>query len=177
MKRLIAAAVAASFAHAALAADMSAYKSPLAAPAPVVANWTGLYLFGFGDYNANFTDVTVNSGLTQADIAAAPHGLGLGGGLGYNYQLGPNGLVFGLRGDIGYMNMSGSGAINTAALSVSNASNYGGGFDGLVGLPLTPDGKLLGYGGAGFAFMGAKPDLHFGTIQKAASDTSTGWRG
>lgn len=162
------AAAATIFATALFAADMP-QKAP---PAPVaVWSWSGFYASGYGLYGANITDTTV---ATLGDVGSVPHGPGIGGGLGYNFQP-ASGLVFGVRADIAYLNMTGNGNIGAAALSVSNATNYIGDLDALIGVPLTPDNRLLAYGVGGFAFGGAKPNLQVGSLSAAASDTSTGW--
>jgi opacity protein-like surface antigen len=166
------------------AADLS-YKANVAsaaAAAQMPANWSGLYLSGYGLYGANLTNTNIvdNMGLgISTDLASAPHGPGLGGAIGYNYQFVPNGIVIGVRGDIAYANMQGGGnasaPLTGATLSVTNATNYLGDLDAIVGLPLSQNGRLLGYLGGGFAFGGAKPNLQVATLAAAASDTSTGW--
>jgi outer membrane immunogenic protein len=147
---------------------------PKVQPLPYASySWSGLYLDGFGLYGANFTGTDVTDGTTLAQLAAVPHGPGLGGDLMYLTQLSP--FVLGIRASIAYASLSGSGQINSAALSVSNATNYLGDLNAILGLPLSSDGRLLGYITGGFAFGGAKPNLQFGTLAVAASDTSTGW--
>src|SRR5258708_27976085 len=73
------------------------------------------------------------------------------------------------------MHLTSSGQIGNGAISFSNATNYLGNVDVLLGLPLSSDRRLLAYGVGGFGFGGAKPNLNFGTLSTAASDTSTGW--
>ena len=154
------------------AADL-AIKAP-AAPYGI-ASWQGLYLSAYGLYGANLTNTTVTDGTgVSADLASAPHGPGIGGSVGYYFQPTPNGVVFGPRLDLAYANMQGGGSLANA-LSVSNATNYLGDVDLILGLPLSPDGRFLGYIGGGFAFGGAKPNLNVVNLQQAASDTSTGW--
>lgn len=156
------------------AADLSV-KAP-SAPVYSVANWQGLYLDGYFQYGANVTGVTTTAVTNPAvDLASAPRGPGVGGSLGYNFDLGN--FVLGARADISYLNVSGSGTSVADSLSVSNATNYLGNLDACVGIPLSPDRKLLAYGCGGFAFGGAKPNLNVGSIQAAANDTSTGWNG
>lgn len=161
------------FTFPALAADM-AYKAPLPSPAPF--SWAGLYLEGYGLYGANITNTTVTLGPATADIASAPHGPGLGGAFGYNWQNGQ--FVFGLRGDLAYANLQGGGQASVAGLgglSVGSATNYLGDLDASLGLCLSSDCHLLGYTGGGFAFGGAKPNLQVANLAAAASNTSTGW--
>jgi outer membrane immunogenic protein len=140
---------------------------------PAAMSWQGLYLDGYFQYGANITNTTVDTTTNLVDLASSPHGPGIGGGLGYNFDVGS--FVFGLRGDISYLNATGSGVSVADSLSVSNASNYLGNLDILVGIPLSADRKLLAYGVGGFGFGGAKPNLQVASIQAAASDTSTGW--
>jgi outer membrane immunogenic protein len=156
----------------AYAADLPV-KAPYQAPLPIT-NWQGLYLDGYFQYGANVTGVTTIATTNPAvDLASAPRGPGVGGSLGYNFDLGN--FVLGARGDISYLNVSGSGTSVADSLSVSNATNYLGNLDVLVGLPISADRRLLVYGVGGFGFGGAKPNLNVGSIQAAASDTSTGW--
>jgi len=138
------------------------------------ASWAGLYLSAYGVYGANLTNTTVVVDTVAMDLASAPHGPGIGGSIGYYFQPTPGGIVFGPRIDLAYANMQGGGSL-ASALSVSNATNYLGDADLIVGLPLSTDGRFLGYLGGGFAFGGAKPNLNVLTLQQAASDTSTGW--
>src|SRR5712691_72128 len=139
-----------------------------------IASWQGRYLSAYGLYGANLTNTTVVIDTVAMDLASAPHGPGIGGSIGYYFQPTPGGLVFGPRVDLAYANMQGGGSL-ASVLSVSNATNYLGDADLIVGLPLSPDGRFLGYLGGGFAFGGAKPNLNVLTLQQAASDTSTGW--
>jgi len=191
LKTLAMAFLGTAYASAVLAADVG-YPTK-AAPymsAPAAANWSGLYLSGYGLYGANLTNTSVGAPIGSsstvnplADLASAPHGPGVGGSFGYNYQFAPNGLVLGVRADIAYANMQGggnatpniNGVATVNALSVSNATNYLGDLDVIAGLPLTGDGRLLGYLGGGFAFGGAKPNLQVASLSAAANDTSTGW--
>jgi opacity protein-like surface antigen len=155
----------------AFGADLN--KAVPLAPVYSSVSWQGLYFSGYGLYGANITNTTITSdilGIT-GDLGSAPHGFGLGGALGYYFQAG--GLVWGPRVDLAYANMQGGSGGNL--VSVSNATNYLGDADLIVGLPLG-DSRLLAYLGAGFAFGGAKPNLTTAlTLPQAASDTSTGW--
>lgn len=153
------------------AADLSLYKAT-PAPAYIPFSWNGLYVDGYFLYGANITNTTVAGGTTLANLAATPHGPGVGGALGYWWDTGP--FVLGVRANIAYANLTGSGQINTLALNVSNATNYLGDFDGCIGLPLSPDRHLLGYGCGGFGFGGAHPNLQVATLSQAINDTSTG---
>jgi opacity protein-like surface antigen len=155
-----------------LAADLHV-KAP---PAEMYGvSWAGPYASIYGLYAANITNTTVtDTSGASADLASAPHGPGLGGSIGYYFQPTPNGIVFGPRVDLAYASLRGAGNL-VNALSVSNATNYLGDADLILGLPLSPDGRFLGYIGGGFAFGGAKPNLAALGSSAAVSDTSTGW--
>src|SRR5882672_5202190 len=113
------------------AADMPTKAAPYATPVAAV-NWQGLYLDGYFQYGANVTGVTTITASNPAvDLASAPRGPGVGGSLGYNFDLGN--FVLGARADISYLNVSGSGSSVADSLSVSNATNYLGNLDVLVG--------------------------------------------
>jgi opacity protein-like surface antigen len=173
MKRFVIASLLIAGLSPAMGADLPVKAKYQAPYLPVT--WQGLYVSGYGLYGANLTNTTISDLTTAADLASAPHGPGLGGSIGYYWQ--PGSLVFGPRVDLAYANMQGggNGATPTSAqFNISNATNYLGDVDFIVGLPLG-DGKLLGYIGGGFAFGGAKPNLQVQTLQAAANDTSTGW--
>src|SRR5258708_28092596 len=155
---------------AALAADLPAGKASVYVPA---FSWTGPYLDGYFQYGGNITNTSFPQDTAVADVSVVAHGPGVGGALGYNWELG-NGFVFGVRGDIFYANLSGTGQVSGAALSIGNATNYLGNVDALLGFKCSPDGRLLCYGVGGFAFGGGQPHLDFCTLGTAASGTSTG---
>jgi outer membrane immunogenic protein len=155
----------------AMAADLPVKAAP--APAYLPVSWSGLYVSGYGLYGANITNTTVNVGTVAADLASAPHGPGLGGSIGYNWEP-TSSIVFGVRFDAAYANLQGGGTV-AQQLSVSNATNWLGDADVILGLKLSSDGRFLGYTGAGFAFGGAKPVLTGALTSAALSDTSTGW--
>jgi len=178
MRRItIAATALAALSVQAAAADLSV-KAPLYAP-PSAFIWSGFGIEGFALYGVNFggtnTHDDLGIGLTT-DLTALPHGPGIGGGFWYFYQPSPGGIVFGLRAEIAWANLQSGGGSNIGLpVFVSNATNYLGNADGCLGLSLNNDGRLLGYGCAGFGFGGAKPNLQVATLQQATSDTSTGW--
>jgi opacity protein-like surface antigen len=146
-----------------------------AAPAPAAVSWQGLYLDGYFQYGGNITHAESTVGGTSTiDLAAIPHGPGIGTSLGYNYDTGGV-LIFGVRADISWLNMSDSSQVSNGALQFSNATNYLGSLDGVACGALTADRRLILCGLGGFAFGGAKPNLSVGSLQQAASDTSAGW--
>jgi len=171
---LLAALLGATAAGAADLSDRYPTKAPPFQTALPATSWQGLYLDGYFQYGANVTGVTTTTTTNPiVDLASAPRGPGGGGSVGYNFDTGS--FVFGTRVDIGYLNVSGSGTSIADSLSVSNATNYLGNFDVMFGIPVSADRRLLAYGVGGFAFGGAHPNLNVGSIQAAASDTSTGW--
>lgn len=156
--------------------DAADLKLPAkAAPLAAVASWEGLYLDAYFQYGANITGTTVTDGTTVADITGIPHGPGIGGALGYNFDTGA--FVIGVRADVSYLDVTGSGQMTGpgGSLSLSNATNYLGNLDLLFGIPCSPDRKLLCYGVGGFAFGGAHPNLAAIGTSTSVSDTSTGW--
>jgi len=157
---------------AAQAADLPVKAVPV--PVAYSTTWQGFYVDGYFQDGGNITHADSTVGTASFDLASIPHGPGIGGSIGWNYELSKS-LVIGARADISWLNMSDSGQIANGALNFSNATNYLGNLDVLVGLPLSVDRRLLAYGVGGFAFGGAKPNLQVGTLQQAASDTSTGW--
>jgi outer membrane immunogenic protein len=143
-----------------------------------VYSWSGLYVHGFADYGANFGTDQIGT----ATFGTSPHGPGVGGGLDLLYQLPSSPWVIGLRAEIGYANMSGSanspvvfnnGSI--AALQLSNATNYLGDVNAILGYTITADQKLLGYVTGGLGYVGAKPNLQVGSVAQGVSDTAIGY--
>jgi outer membrane immunogenic protein len=114
--------------------------------------------------------------LTLADLGSIPNGPGLGGAIGYNIQPSQNGLVLGARIETSWVNFKSSGNIQAADLSFEHATNYLGAANLLVGLPLSPDGRFMGYLTGGFAWGGSNPNLTIGSGATAAiNTTSTGY--
>jgi outer membrane immunogenic protein len=165
---------------AASAADLPIKADRYQPPILSAYNWTGLGLEGFGLYGVNFGGASTHDDLglgLNDDLSAHPHGPGVGGGFWYFYQPSPGGIVFGIRAEIAYANLQSGASSNLGIvpLSVSNATNFLGDVDACLGLSLSADGRLLGYGCGGFGFGGAKPNLQVASLQAAASDTSTGY--
>ena len=106
MKRFIFAAsaglLAAAMAMPSLAADLgrSAYKAPGYYAAP--SNWTGLYVGLNGGYMWGKSKWSGGAGTFEV----SPDGFIGGGTLGYNFQAGT--WVFGLEGDIDYVDAKGT---------------------------------------------------------------------
>jgi len=165
-----AAIAAAAWFFPAIAADI-----PVKAERPAATyyfSWSGLYIGGYGMYGANFGQAVTTDVETPLNLSSIPHGAGIGAELGYLTDLRP--FVIGVKADWAFANMTASGNVANV-LSLSNATSYLGDVNAILGLPLTPDGRLLGYLTGGFAFGGAKPSLNVAGLAAAANDTSTGW--
>ena len=203
-KIALAAALAASFAGSALAADLPSKKAPVAAP-PVMS-WTGFYVGA----NAGGAWSGNNSGSLQVyggapALSAIPvgnkvfnnYGGFLGGGqVGYNYQLmqsfviGAEADIQGLAGNSGTANFtgfsSGNGTSYTTVGKASSNLQYIGTVRGRVGYLVMP--TLLAYGTAGFAYGGVSSTVSLATAGSggtfggsgggtsiAYSNTQAGW--
>ena len=148
-------------------------------PAPYTPGytWSGLYLGGFGMWGGDIANAQFSNGITSADLAGIPNGPGLGGELGYNYQTGRGGLVIGARIETSWVNFKGGGTNGTInALQFSSATNYLGAANVVIGLPISPDDRLLAYLTGGFAWGGNNPSIVLANGASAAvSATSTGY--
>jgi outer membrane immunogenic protein len=178
-KIALAAALAASFAGSALAADLPSKKAPVAAP-PVMS-WTGFYVGANagGAWSGNNSGSLKVYGGAPA-LSAIPvgnkvfnnYGGFLGGGqVGYNYQLmqsfviGAEADIQGLAGNSGTANFTGFSSDNgTSYTTVGKASSnlqYIGTVRGRVGYLVMP--TLLAYGTAGFAYGGVSSTVSLAT--------------
>jgi outer membrane immunogenic protein len=150
-----------------------------AAPVPYVTGytWSGLYLEGFGMWGADIKNAQFSNGITSADLAGIPNGPGLGGAIGYNIQTGKGALVIGARIESSWVNFKGGGTNGTInALQFSSASNYLGAANVVIGIPISPDDRLLAYLTGGFAWGGNNPSLVLNNgAAGAVSATSTGY--
>jgi outer membrane immunogenic protein len=169
----------------AAAADMPLKARP--APAFQEAySWSGVYLDGYFQYGANVSNgtTTVGTGLgsVSIDLGSIPHGPGVGGGVDFLYQLSGSPLVIGARAQVGWMNLQSTGAVTmpVGSLSLSNATNYNGDFNGILGYAYD---RLLLYITGGLAFGGEHPNLSAAGIcltsptnscAQAISDTAVG---
>ncbi len=139
---------------AANAADLPVRARP--APAPVLYNWTGLYIGingGGGWGRSNWDGLPTGTFSTSGDV--------IGGTIGYNFQSGP--IVWGLEGDLDWANISGSS--NTpAALCVA---------------PCTTKTSWLGTarGRIGYAFDRILPYVTGGLAVGNINATQTGFAG
>lgn len=161
----------------AAAADLPVKATP--AYAAAAYSWSGIYLSGYADYGINFGNTSFSNGILSDSLAAAPHGPGIGGELAALYQLPSSPWVLGVTASIGYANMQGSiNAIVTGvpgSVAFSNATNYLGAANAVLGLTLSQDQKLLGYVTGGLGFGGAKPNLTAIGTSQGISDTAVGW--
>ena len=199
-KIALAAALAASFAGSALAADLPSKKAPVAAP-PVMS-WTGFYVGANagGAWSGNNSGSLQVFGGTPA-LSAIPvgrkvfnsYGGFLGGGqVGYNYQLmqsfviGAEADIQGFAGSASAANFTGvSSSAGTTYTTVGKASSnlqYLGTVRGRVGYLVMP--TLLAYGTAGFAYGGVSSTVSLATggtngsgggTSIAYSNTQAGW--
>jgi outer membrane immunogenic protein len=198
-KIALAAALAASFAGSALAADLPSKKAPVAAP-PVMS-WTGFYVGA----NAGGAWSGNNSGSLQVfggapALSAIPVGRNVsnrysgfigGGQVGYNYQwqsfvIGAEADIQGFAGNASAANFTGvSSSAGTTYTTVGKASSnlqYLGTVRGRVGYLVMP--TLLAYGTAGFAYGGVSSTVSLATsgtdgsgggTSIAYSNTQAGW--
>jgi len=199
-KIALAAALAASFAGSALAADLPSKKAPVAAP-PVMS-WTGFYVGANagGAWSGNNSGSLKVYGGAPA-LSAIPvgnkvfnnYGGFLGGGqVGYNYQLmqsfviGAEADIQGFAGSASAANFTGvSSSAGTTYTTVGKASSnlqYLGTVRGRVGYLVMP--TLLAYGTAGFAYGGVSSTVSLATggtngsgggTSIAYSNTQAGW--
>lgn len=122
----------------AMAADM---RMPVKAPPPVAAtvyNWTGFYIgiHAGGTWGkVTATESVAPGGIEYNGLGnswtAKPSGFVGGGQIGYNWQAAGSPLVFGIEGDIGYLDLSGSAV---SPLAITQAS----------GTTVTTEGNLYG---------------------------------
>lgn len=180
-----------SLAPSAFAADLRV-KQPVYTKAPAATalyNWSGLYLVGYGDYGVNFTGANTTLATGSIDLNQIPHGLGIGGGFDALFQAQGSSWVLGFAADIGFMNLQSTANATTlnargiaGSLSLSNATNYLGSFDAVLGYALGSDGRLLIGLKGGMGFGGEKPNMAAagncvlaGMCSQAANDTSVGY--
>jgi outer membrane immunogenic protein len=96
----------------ALAADLGGAPAPYAddQPAPGRMNWSGFYAGLHGGYASGDVDQRqTTGGMPPGPFSYDASGFFGGGTLGYNWQAGS--LVYGLEGDLGYMDLTGAGII------------------------------------------------------------------
>jgi len=130
---LLATAAAVAIVGTASAADLR--PAPFAPVLPPAFSWTGCYLGGFAG-GAWVDDITVNNGYGPVlPLASNSWGYSLdssfiaGGTLGCNWQPIGSPLVFGIEGELGYIDLSGSASVpfgtNVIFASASIGNTYG----------------------------------------------------
>lgn len=184
MKRILFATVASAalgMGGAALAADVPArapvYKAPPVA-APIVYNWTGIYVgiqggWAWANVSGTGTDL---AGTFPGSYSYRPDGLVGGGHVGFNYQF-PSNVVVGLEADIEASGIDGSGNyLNTVGTAYTHSTDIDwlGSVRGRLGYAFN---NWLVYATGGFAW--AKADYSVAFTGAAPfhtwSKTHTGW--
>jgi outer membrane immunogenic protein len=165
MKKILTAALLASVATSAFAADLPSRKGP--PPAPVYYappfSWTGFYVginggYGFGDVNGN------NFAAGGGPVFGRPEGGMVGGTAGYNYQVGQ--FVLGAEGTLDWADLNKGRTFadgSSDSLKVNSVANI------LARVGFAYD-RTLFYVAGGYA--GA--DVHAGNFNDAATGISYG---
>jgi outer membrane immunogenic protein len=109
----------------AMAADLPIRKAPSVAPAPVVYNWSGLYIGGHIGYGYAETDITDRTVLGVQNLIPTQsfNSDGFLGGVqaGWNYQVGN--FVLGAEADYSFADIKGDVTTTIGATDVSRSSN------------------------------------------------------
>ncbi len=160
MKKILTAALLASVATSAFAADLPSRKAP--PPAPVYYappfSWTGFYVGING--GGGFTDVRGNQFIGGGSVFGSPSGGIVGGQIGYNYQI--NQLVLGVEGQLDWADLNRSRTFADGSSDKLNVNTLG---NVLARVGYAYD-RTLFYVAAGYA----GGDVHAG----AFNDTFTG---
>ncbi|MBY0561432.1 outer membrane beta-barrel protein [Hyphomicrobium sp.] len=141
-------------------------------------HWTGLYggaSVGYGWGDATVTD-NAKDGVNPGPFGYSPDGVLAGGTLGYNLQL--DRVVLGIEGDIGYMDVAGSGIIgSTHADHHQDLTLDGGAYGDITGRAGIALGRALVYGKGGLAFYSGEASQATTNPGYAptGTDTFTGW--
>jgi outer membrane immunogenic protein len=161
----------------AISADL--FRPPLEMPGVAVAehNWTGFYAGVHGGYAWGSADqYQTTGGMPPGPFSYDVDGAFGGGTAGWNWQI--KNFVVGVEGDIGYMDLAGSGRIASSVPTKYQALELDGGVYGDVtaraGLAF---GRTLVYGKGGFAFYdgeATQTTTNPGFVTHG-TDTFTGW--
>jgi outer membrane immunogenic protein len=156
------------------AADIGGYKDGPYTAGPV---WTGFYAGAHAGGVWGDVDLKdVNGGVAPGPFSFSASGAFGGGTAGYNFQRGN--FVFGVEGDIGYMDLSGSRTIPSSDPAKAQNVTLDGGLYGDIGgrLGYAFAGTLL-YAKGGFAFYDgeAKQVTTKPGYKPTATNTFTGW--
>jgi outer membrane immunogenic protein len=165
MKKILTAALLASVATSAFAADLPTRKGPPPAPAYYAPpfSWTGFYV-GINGGGA-FTDVRGNQFIGGGSVFGSPSGGMAGGQVGYNYQI--NQFVFGIEGSLDWADLSKSRTFADGSSDKLQVDSFGTVL-GRVGWAAWD--RTLFYVAGGYA--GA--DVHAGSFNDAATGISYG---
>jgi outer membrane immunogenic protein len=169
----------------AAAADLPRKSVPQTYVQPLpIFTWTGFYVglsggyaFDNGKSQLTGSPALLGTGLAPAGSAKTlGDGFLIGGTLGYNYQIGQ--VVFGLEGDLSYIDLGQSRFGGTSPLSVTlkQDMNYFGTVRGRLGYTFD---RFLVYATGGLAFADTKSSTAIGIPGSAwagsKSDTRFGW--
>lgn len=165
-------ALASFFIPRAHAADLPARQPAVSTtPLPSIYTWQGAYAGLMLGYGAELSNASVNiTGLGPIDFGNSPHGFSGGGRLGYDWQLGNGGLVYGLVTDISLANFNNSELGGITGAAVSAQTGWWGTTNVRAGVPFA--NQLL-YATVGGAYGNRVADVN----KASASDTSFGWDG
>ena len=115
--------------------------------------WSGPYIgahVGYAWGSADVTDIT--GGVPPGPFGYDPDGVLAGGTLGYNWQM--DQFVVGVEGDLGYMDLSGSGRIPSSNPAAFQAITLDGGLYAVIAGRLgVTFGSTMIYGKAGWAYF------------------------
>jgi outer membrane immunogenic protein len=170
MKKILTAALLASVATSAFAADLPSHKAPPAAPvyyAPPFS-WTGFYVgvnggYGFGDWNNN-------NFIGGGSVFGKPNGGVVGGTVGYNYQIGQ--FVLGGEATLDWADMSKSRTFldgSSDKIQVNSVGNI------LARVGYAYD-RTLFYVAGGYAGADVKAGNFNDTVTGLSYPGSSGWR-
>lgn len=176
------AVVTALFSGGGQAADLA--KPIFKAPPIASWNWTGFYAGAHAGSAFSFADVSSPYGRSIYGDGLRMPGFVLGGQVGYNWQLAGSPWVFGIEGELSWLDADGSttcfapGGEFTSS-TCSARPQYTGTLNGRVGLALGPGGRTLVYGKGGAAFMRARIDVttneNFANTFTATHSSNTVW--
>lgn len=159
------------------AAPLMIAAAPLAAQAGEYPNWTGFYAGAhiggaWGDVDVKDT----NGGVPPGPFNYSPDGVFGGGTAGYNHQVGS--FVFGIEGDIGYMDLSGGTDIPSSDPTKHQDLELDGGTYGdITGRLGVAFGSTLVYAKGGYAFYDgeATQTTTKPGYRTTGTDTFSGW--
>jgi outer membrane immunogenic protein len=164
MKRILTAALLASVATSAFAADLPSHKAPPMAPvyAPPAFSWTGFYVGVNGGYGAGTFD---HFGGTEF---GNPSGGLVGGTVGYNYQI--NQFVVGVEGDLDWADIQKSQTFGDGSTSKATLDSLG---HVLGRLGFAYD-RALFYAVGGYA--GGNVNASFNDVPLGLALSNSGWQ-